>query len=617
MRAPSFNYVLHDKTRKPALPKQEIAQPLFFMAVSSDKGDERMRITNEDDFFNSYVLDKKTIFQKHGQPLLQAANIVSNGGKILIKRVVAEDATLANVTVLAKVISESAQKTDKNGNLLYTDAVTGAETIESIGNEPVMIDVTSIQYQFKQLENHKDLKGIAVDIENYAEAEGLYPLFTISDIGRGQSIKKFMITPDYKESKYKDCMRYTISILENNKVIEVVQFTLDPDIVETNQNKSLGSMLNTFSKQVSCKSYDDSILDFFDKIAELSGNTVQYCKTHDVLFGNEKKGSPTLNNIQVDLSDESNLSYVYGIELLHGTNGAFGDKPIDTEEYKTQLVNFFNGTTDKSIYDLDNHKLDLIVDSNYPKEVKREIEKLVEFRRDLFYARDVNLGCNTIEDIMAAHAEASKSIYSGTYGVSYDIKDPYTRKQIPVTIGYTLSRLLINHFKFGRANVPAGETNNMILSDAIEGTVNFVPIITPGYDQKEMLAENNINYASYFDGKLIVETAYTSQEDFTELSFINNVITTQEVIKDLRTYCPKSRYKFIEGEDLDKYKDAVEERLAKYRHNFSSLKFVYLNDETMIANKVFYAAIEVVYKPFTQAELFDFYALTKEDTTTR
>lgn len=605
---PGFKYEIIDQSRNPKLPVIEQTQPLFLMAVSADKGPEEMRVVSQENFFKLYGEDKN-YYVKHGQPLLQAAATVDNGGIILLKRVVADDATLANLTIVAKVTEVKTQKTNSNGESLYTDATTGQETTVAEGNTPIMITSCSIKYEQVTVPNVKDLNSIMTTIENDHETETSFALFTMIDNGRGLSAKKFRINPDYNKSKHKPYMIYNLDVIENSRVIETLPFCLDPDIIEANVNRSLKNVLQLYSNQLVAHLYEDQVLAFYNKVATLSGNTPEYCRENDLLFAKERK-AVAMKNVTIDLTEEEgDLSYVYGIGLAEGSNGAFGEKPFGTNAYTEQLVNFFNGTFDTTIYDLDNYKIDLIVDANYPAEVKREIEKLVTFREDLFYFRDLGIGLRTMEDILAADQDSIKNKFCATYLLSYDVMDPYTRKQIPVTVGYSLSKMLVNHFKNGRTRPVAGEAYNMILTDAIKGTINFIPKIIPQYNQKDMLTEARINYASYFEDKLVLETQFTSQEEPTQLSHICNVLGIQEIIKAVRTRCPKIRYSFIDGEDLETYKDDVALVLRKYTSNFKDLKLIYLKDDAMVANNVFYAAIEVRFRNFVQTEYFKVYAL--------
>ena len=49
--------------------------------------------------------------------------------------------------------------------------------------------------------------------------------------------------------------------------------------------------------------------------------------------------------------------------------------------------------------------------------------------------------------------------------------------------------------------------------------------------------------------------------------------------------------------------------MKPWRNKFASIKFKYVNDDAAVENKIFYAAIEVVFKPFAQAEIFELTAL--------
>ena len=210
---------------------------------------------------------------------------------------------------------------------------------------------------------------------------------------------------------------------------------------------------------------------------------------------------------------------------------------------------------------------------------------------------------------MATSLNYSKNRYSMLYHLSYDILDPYTKKQITVTMAYELSKILVTHFKNGRNRPVSGQLYNIVLTECIKGTESFLPKVTPLYDQKQTLADNRINYASYFDGNLVVETEWTSQATLTQLSYGNNVLAMQEVLKAVRNKCPKSRYSFISGKDLDIYMEDVQAVLDKYTNNFVALKMKYIEDESMVVNKVFYAAIQIVFKNFVQKEYFTIYTL--------
>ena len=94
-----------------------------------------------------------------------------------------------------------------------------------------------------------------------------------------------------------------------------------------------------------------------------------------------------------------------------------------------------------------------------------------------------------------------------------------------------------------------------------------------------------------------------------EYSYWNNVALVCRMMQAIRKACPTARYQFVTQDDLTVYKDAVETAMKPWRNKFAKLTFKYVQDDTALENKIFYAAIEVVFKPFAQAEIFELTAL--------
>jgi hypothetical protein len=84
----------------------------------------------------------------------------------------------------------------------------------------------------------------------------------------------------------------------------------------------------------------------------------------------------------------------------------------------------------------------------------------------------------------------------------------------------------------------------------------------------------------------------------------------QRVLKVLRATFPSIRYQFISSEDdLKKYTSRINEAISPYASDFVELSFEYIQDEVMLSNKIFRAAIRFRFKEFAQAELIDVYVL--------
>lgn len=579
-----------------------------------------MRKVYGEAFYKLYGNDIQ--FSKYGQPLLQAARIIDAGGRLLIKRVVADNATLANAIILANLKVISVQKTDADGNALYIDPVTGNETT-TVTETPAMNNNAVVWYESYSIADAKtadDVKAGAIklaDVEGTADEDGnmvyKYPIAVTVDIGRGTSVKRFRIVPDYTNSKNQDFMLYNFTLYyddENNS--ENVYFAADDDLIFADLSMSLESATKRGLLQAKAFMLADYVEDFVRTMADTVGLSYEELLYEDFLFGKTRKNkeiegitiNPTDIEGIVDLNDST------GIYLEEGSNGSFGDRPIETQEYIDKVCEFFDGSFTSDIFNRDNYRIDCCFDANYPAVIKRKIEELANWREDFFYFRDLNI-FYTYKEIVAAHQAAIKSRYSASYSTAYDVFDPYTRKQITVTCMYSLCEIITNHFLQGLRHRPlAGSANGFIITDAIENTLNFYPVVTPVIDQKEMFDEERINYADYLDNQLTIESLYTCQEKYTQLSFINNVLAVQQAAKAVRAQAPANRFTLLDQEGLNKYADFVQGILDNYKDNFEELSFVYIQDDVMKANKIFNASINFRFKDFVQSEIFDLYALS-------
>lgn len=600
-----------DDSGIPPLPIEDgIASPIYMTAFTSDQGPEDFRLVKGKSFFDQY--GDTISFAKHGQPLLQAAHSINSGATLFAKRVVAPDSYLANLAVSVDIKKVETQKTNANGDLLYTDKVTGKETTEatgtdSVANDPIMISKAKLKFSTTTVEEKSTLDEVAASIIGGATPinvgePGVRPLFVITDNGRGVSNKKFKVSPDYTSSKSSSYTKYIFN-LKIGSVEESIQFGLNPNGIDSGVNVSIEARVNTNSQQVKCFQFDDYIDNFIKSVAMITGLDPEDFANMDVLFGKTKKGE-SIPSIEIDVTG-INLTHPYGLKLESGSNGEFEAADVTkVASYEAELAKVFNGTAGNVVFDLDNVAIDLIIDANYPAAVKRAIESLVTFRGDILYLRDLGLNLDSLDLILAADKESLKNRYCGSYHNSYDILDPYSKKQITVTIGYDFARLMVKHFIYGRNRPLAGILNEFVLDSAIEGTLNFLPVISPSVDEKEILEDARINYASYYSGRLVVESLYTSQEEYTQFSFLNNTLSVQRLIKAIRLQCPKNRYMFMDGADFKKYEDEVQNVIDLNASDFQSVVFEYVQDPIYVSNKIFYATIKVQFRNFVQNERF-------------
>ena len=631
-------------------PKDNLDRPIFMTAITSDKGPEdwNHKVFGSD-FFRLYG---EPSFSRHGQASIQAAQIINKGGYLTVKRVVADDAKLANVVLMASVKKiTDLQEVDsagvpvwyyqdpnsENNDPIYisssTEPVPGEGTIPAnVTISRSLVDGVQVRYYFRSyaLASTNNINAYVDAARNVYDSQGApalgmdgeYPLAVITEMGRGVSNKRFRIYADTTASSPVTYFRYFFELSENGSIIETIPFTFNPDINETPttngtpQNMSLQNSIFRNSTQVRARFFDDIYDDFISNLEFFTGqNNLRF---KDVLFANDSYGR-SIYNFQTNGTPD--LDSLYGVPLVGGDNGEFGTAPARIPRVNgmncvdVALKNAFSGNTydGDDIYDLDNNRIDVIFDANYAQEVKRAIEQLVNFREDCMFFRDFGTQITNIPQMRIVASYGSKSRFIADYVNSYKIYDPFTRKQIDVTVTYDLAQLFISHFLNGRARPFCGQKYGIVIpqGDFITGSLNIAPRRTPSEDQRKIFDTLRINYLTYYDGNILtMNTEYTSQTIYTQLSWLNNVLAVQEMIKAIRVICPRIRYSFLDGDDLVQYrKDVQSFVIDKYSNRFQTCEIDYATNAAYDSNKIIYAVIRLRFRNFVQTEMFKIIAL--------
>lgn len=648
--------------------KDELDRPYFMQVFASPKGPEEWM----NGLMGSEVTDyygQNPSFAKYGQPLLQTVMLAATGARLVTKRVVSDKATLANILVYAELVQKVTQAVDENGLLIYYDRNGDETNVVSNAND----DTTGVPYKGSPLNQngtgpdcktvstlkiifhaepygngwtrtasnlHRDwatpiLKdnmfdysapigtaGLETDFYpsnnvTAQKAKAIYPLFLITDNGRGISNKSFSIHVDETARRPVNYIRYILSVYEDGKRVERMAFTFNPDQIEMDNNIGIANVIKEKSKQIRGYSFEDSVKSLMDQIASFTKTPYSEVAKNDIIFNTDTYGK-TIKGVQVEYS--GNFSFApsitspAGIALEGGTNdGGAGnwDFPINAPDYEAELANAFSESFDDCIYDFDNFPVYLIADANYPATVKRAIEEYVGFRDDIYYMRDMGtVGNTTITQIRDSDKNNKESRAIGTYHNYFEIKDPISRKYITVTMTLLAAIRFVDHYINGLSRPFCGIRYGVTFPEVIEGTLNFAPKVTPSGDQKQLIDDLRINYAGWYNGQLVMETNYTSQRRNTELDYMCNVIAIQNLIRRIRSECPKIRYAFFtEGANgnansLEKYVSDVQSVIDKCAPNFAKIVLKYERNNVYENNKIFYAAIDLSNPDWIQSERF-------------
>ena len=614
---PKSRFEIVDRTHIQEITTDAVPNPVAIVMATytSDKGSEDWEMMYG---LSDFVKAKGGIsFTKHGQAQLLVAEVLRNGGYVFGKRLVSSDATLANVTIKARVVEADGVAYV----YIYTSSALNAGNLE---------DAAESGYGDFDPEDTE-----AID----------FPLFTITAAGRGLSNLSFRIAPEYSSSKSSAFIKYSIQIIENAEVIESIMFTMNPEIIIDNISQAINAKVNENSTQIKCKLFEDGMFAFVRKLAQYATMTsgdeavaipVADLVNMDFINGFDRRGNTPIGNIitavtaagdedvlsqyetnqPADIETAYNITDMAGIPMVNGTNGALGNAPMSNPtEYERLLLGAWGKDTeseqyDPIIYDLDAFKPDAVFDCAYPISVKRAIIDVVDFRGDLVFLADLGKTHKDLVNIINASIEITPSRYCAVYHNFFNIVDPYSKKEITVTMPFLLAKKLVNHVSKGIGRPFAGLANNIYFPEIISGTVNFLPVEVPGEDQKQQLADASINYISYYDGTPVMETMYTNNDEYTQLSYLHNILAIQEVIKVIRSRCPRTRYTFLDGDDLEEYLADAEAVIRAYSTNFRSISIQYMADEKYEANNIFYATIVVQFRNFIQEEYFKIIAIS-------
>lgn len=276
---------------------------------------------------------------------------------------------------------------------------------------------------------------------------------------------------------------------------------------------------------------------------------------------------------------------VEGVNLVNGYDGYFTEgkqrvtqtivdgKTVNVQwtldqEIEECYKNAFNGTYDKRILSAKRLKANALWDANYPMSIKNVMADLALCRNDGLCYLDCgimsNFGLSSVENLISDFSgfndhKISKNIHH------YYTREANTKKRVPVTITYFLSRKFADHVINKGSHIPFVKSYAQ-LDNFIKDTM-YPTIEDYETEMKEILVENRFNYFDVVDDGIYERaTQNTSQSSLSDLLEENNVHTLYEIKRIVEADITRNLYDFSDQQTRQNFRDF---EIAKFE-NWSS-----------------------------------------------
>ena len=532
----------------------------------------------------------KSNYRLYGQPMMMAEAALRTGcATCWCMRVMPDDARYANSVLSVYYKADVAKKKFrikfKAKSLTDTSAVTSKTDLYTKGL--VLDGVAGTDGTFK-------------DADGYTQV----PLVTFRASGRGDYANNYrwrMIRNRDSENDYRIKMISFEALNSNNgiKVIANYAGTLaDSDkFAKTTLINDIVDDADTGVAPIDIQCYEDNFITLheayvkFLKAVETATpgtvTTIPDADEFDPIFGYElgtankdkfisftqvKPGSgvPAGGDADdyTDTKDIITPDSVEGVLLAGGTDGSFksADQTARDNAINKAYNDAFSGKLDKMILSNKRVHLNAIFDANYPYEVKKTLYDFATTRDDSVLYLDCGL-INSFSEGNMANLERDYGIFNNR-GCSKNpqwmtIKDPITRKKVPVTITYFFAERYPIHVRDNGYHVPF--TNNY--AQLSNGVRNSLQPVVEDYDTglKEWLYVNRFNYFEATGEDVYKRSCQnTSQMLTSDLLEESNMHTLFSIKHILETDARNNLYNFAEADDRKRFTDYETAKFAPW-----------------------------------------------------
>lgn len=590
----------------------------IFPFVSSKGIDNRfIRKRNRSSIVSAYG---ETNWKKYGQPLMQALHVAEAANvEVWCMRVMPSDATYAHNIVSAYYKADTAaevptasnrkfrikyvQKTVNDVIVTHKDLLAKATKLDGAATNGVYVDgegyiqipgVVTIYSAGRGKYGNNYCVRISQDLYYEKDYGVKYYDFEVISTESGLAKEATYVGTHITNTKYNETTFITDVLADADDGVVPVFINIDEAGIEDLYNAyvewvtDLVSDLNAelasaesaeaqakiktlIAEASNVPSIDEFDVFFGRKVASQTVNPfIEFpvALTDDIVLAEGSDEAAYLANAAYTVSDVVAWDSVTGAKLSTGSDGKFAseDPTVVQEAIDKCYQDAFSGAYDKRILTSKRIKANALWDANYSMKVKNTIADLALLRNDAVCYLDCGIMESFGGDVLAQMIEdysvfddfkISKNVHH------YYIKESTSKKRIPVTITYFLSRQYADHLMNYGSHIP-------FVKSYAQLTGHIKDTLSPSVEDfetelKETLTENRFNFFETVDDNVYQRaTQNTAQMSTSDLLEENNVSTLYEIKRIVESDIIDRLYDFSDSESRERFRNYERAKFADW-----------------------------------------------------
>ena len=243
-------------------------------------------------------------------------------------------------------------------------------------------------------------------------------------------------------------------------------------------------------------------------------------------------------------------NYNLYLPFMTGSDGDLDDSnaTLKNATQKSLYIMGYKGILDDSLLNKKQHPIDLVMDSNYDKDVKEAMNQLViNIRDDFMFIADTGLLANASQAVTYRQQDFRVSNFKVALFTQDGIKyDEYTGKDVRFTSTHLL------HSKIPTNDNLYGIQKNFV--GPRRGTINGMEISwSPNEIWMEELYKRQINYIRDDPDRIYFDSQLTSQNFTSSLSDICNVRTILRIKREVEIFSEDYKHEYNDADTISIY----------------------------------------------------------------